>query len=334
MEKLFLNSKATENKIDADGYTRITENGILMDYSASALRFCVKAKGEVQVNFHSTVGEMPSFAVYLNNELAYDFLKATNEGKGFYTLSFALKNDLTEVEIVRKSDCVVGSCEAVSILVDGEFLNITKPTKTIEFLGDSITSAGSCFEKDGEFFTSANNSYAFITAKKLGFGYTLRSRCGIGFTMSYGGNRGIGYSWDKTYKVESFVRSETAPYIPQKKTNIACIFLGTNDLGQNWGKTQEERNELFVPKMEELIKTVRQYNGNVPVVWIAGGMTKEYLPQLKKAVANLGGNQNGVYICEITSGLNAGGGGHPNCEQQEQIANELILFLKNNIKTG
>lgn len=320
MEKLFLNSKATENKIDADGYTRITENGILMDYSASALRFCVKAKGEVQVNFHLTVGEMPSFAVYLNKELSYDFLKATEVKEGFYTLSFALKKDLTEVEIVRKSDCVVGSCEAVSITVDGEFLNITKPTKTIEFLGDSIT--------------SANNSYAFITAKKLGFGYTLRSRCGIGFTMSYGGKRGIGYGWDETYKVESFVRSETAPYIPQKKIDIACIFLGTNDLGQNWGKTEEERNELFIPKMEELIKTVREYNGNVPVVWIAGGMTKAYLPQLKKAVTNLGGEKQKIYFCEITSGLNAGGYGHPNCEQHEQIASELIAFLKNNKITG
>lgn len=318
--KLLLNNQSITEVIDAGGYTRITENGILMDYSASALRFCVKAKGEVKLEFHLTTGEMPSFAVYLNNELVYDFLKATNEGKGFYTLSFALKNDLTEVEIVRISDCVVGSCEALSILVDGEFLNITKPTKTIEFLGDSIT--------------SANNSYAFITAKKLGFGYTLRSRCGIGFTMSYSGKRGIGYGWDETYRVESFLRSETAPYIPQKKIDIACIFLGTNDLGQNWGKTKEERNELFVPKMEELINIVREYNGNVPVVWIAGGMTKAYLPQLKKAVTNLGGEKQKIYLCEITSGLNAGEGGHPNCEQQEQIANELIAFLKNNKITG
>ncbi len=337
MAKLLLNNQSITEKIDLQGYTRITENGILMDYSAASIRFCVKAKGEVEIDFHLTTGEMPSFAVYVDNKLVYDFLKPTEQKrKDFYTLSFSVGEEekLRVVEIVRKSDCIVGSCEALSILVDGEFLNIEKPTKVIDFLGDSITSAGSCFKMGDEFLTSANNSYAFITAKKLGWGYTLRSRSGSGFMMSYSGNRGIGFSWDETYKIDCFVRSETAPYVPTKKADVICIFLGTNDLEQNWSKTEAERDSLFVPKMEELLNLVRQYNSTAPVVWIAGGMTKAYLPQLKKAVTNLGGEKADIYLCEITSGLNAGGSGHPNCAQQEQIANELISFLKNNKITG
>lgn len=334
MATLLLNNKNVTEKIDTQGYTRITENGILMDYTASAIRFSVSGQGETKVLFHLTTGEIPNFAVYVNKKLAHDFLKPTQEKEGLYALSFLLDESENEIEIVRKSECVVGCCEALSIETTGELLKVQKPTKVIDFLGDSITAAGACFKRGEEFFTSANNSYAYITAKKLGFGYNIRAKSGSGFMMSYGGKSGIGFSWDETYKIENYIRSETEPYIPQRKIDIACIYLGTNDMGQNWGKTKEERNELFVPKMEELIKTVREYNGNVPVIWIAGGMTKAYMPQVEKAIANLGGEKEKLYVCEVTSGLSAGGAGHPNCEQHEQIANELVSFIKNNVKTG
>jgi hypothetical protein len=102
------------------------------------------------------------------------------------------------------------------------------------------------------------------------------------------------------------------------------INLGTND--QNKGVA----NDKWQTEVDALVKQVRaKYGKDVPIVWIfnmmtAGGFYEQYA---QKAFNALGGENAGLYICELIRN-NEGGQNHPSLAAHVTASEQLAAFLQ------
>lgn len=213
------------------------------------------------------------------------------------------------------------------------------PSKTIEFIGNSITCAygnESISEADHFEYETENHyySYAQMTARNLGAQAHVVARSGIGVYRHYGGPKTgtpenvMTTEYEYTNLYDRSERWDFRRYQPQ----VVCINLGTNDLSTNNYDVKR-----FKQAYQQFYKQVRGHNPQTKIVFLTGSMmggkeleiAKKTLNELVDEAKKNGDQQ--VYRFDFTphnGSLKYGADWHPSIWQHQFMAAELTSYLR------
>ena len=214
----------------------------------------------------------------------------------------------------------------------------TLPDRKIEFIGNSITCGlgieGNGSEKKAS--ASLQNvyyTYAARTARALNARWMTVARSGLGIYRNTLGNpKGDKGVMPDMYPYTFFNNKSELWDFSQWQPDVVCIGLGTNDT-----TNPSYDVGLLSDAFKRFIKTVRSHYPNAKIVMLTGTMIRgQRLANLKKAQTDAMeyAHQNGdkeVYRFDFTPADGSLGYGcfkHPSLRQNEQMANELVPFIK------
>lgn len=223
------------------------------------------------------------------------------------------------------------------------------PSRKIEFIGNSITCGygNEGLKKEEGFDYATENhyySYASITARNLQAQHWVVARSGIGAYRNYDGPKTgnpdsnmpvqyeyTGYAWKPELRKEPTFLQEKWDF-NRYQPDVVCINLGTNDLS-----TPNYDLSLLKQGYQKLLKMVRQHNPKAKIVFLTGSMLYHQELQLAKqlldevtAEAQKAGDKE-VYrfdMAPINGNKYYGNDWHPNIYQDEKMAAELTVFLR------
>lgn len=326
------------DKVKIEGSFDVLDEGITFDWTGSSLIFDATCMGQTVVAMHYN-GEttFQSYALYIDGVLQEEYLAPESvnlDGRTVSALVFDVgKPGNHHVQISRRVEAAVGPSEMLSLTLNGELLKTNDNEKLIEFIGDSITCGVGDLAVNGQPYadnkSDGTQAYAFLTAMELNADWRIRSRGGSGFAYCCDGRRDNTTSWDLMYPLENPFRDTVRPYTQDRQADLVCIYLGTNDVaGYHYvGKPMAENVGQVMTDMKRLVSVIKSYNPSADIVWLAGGMTDDYIPYAKQVINELGGEENGYYYCQFPSHLNAGGSAHPNAAQQKLMQETLCAFI-------
>ena len=334
-----LNSDGIMEKLKLQGRWQSLPMGITLDWTASSLEFAAECEGKVGIVVNTTItAENPEdvlyFAGYVDGvriEDAFVLKKGINYLKLTDDLAFG-KHTFT---LTRMTDAVYGNVEAVVVELDGNLTDNSKSNTMIEFIGDSITVGGGNLgsaETNSDIGSNPSmqdgtRSYAHLTARALGYDYSISARTGIALYYGYGYSDAQADTFENfynIYNIQNYYRDKTTKYVPNRESDIICINLGTNDY---WSNTLPDDN-AFTAKMVDFVSIVKRKSPHARIVLITGGINDKSKKAVTAAAQQLGGETSGVYLCHLTSWLTAGANTHPSVAQHELMAQELTAFIK------
>ena len=318
------------DRILIHGRTGEAEGGLFFDHTTAGIEFTAYMQGEVTLSVKQK--GKAYYAVWIDGVRQGDRLKADNPEFDDLCIATFAEGGVHTVRVLKA--CEMGVAQ--SVFKDLNFTGyLTQPAEKrellIEFLGDSITSgygnvmytAGVGDENSSP--VSAVNSdgtraWAFLAAEKLGARSTIISDSGIGIVYEHGpvpGRRMFNF-----WRYNSFARQELGLFEPDEVPNLIVINLGTND------RLNKVDPEALVSGTKELVALVRDtYQKDIPIVWATGMMGGAFEEHTHRALAELGGEDNGLYIVELAL-IDAAGGGHPGPRGNQASADILVGFLK------
>ncbi len=223
------------------------------------------------------------------------------------------------------------------------------PSRTIEFIGNSITCAygNEATDKLDHFQYETENhyyGYAQLTARALNARAHVVARSGIGVYRDYNGPKTgtpdsrmpvqyeyTGYATStKLRQQEGFdaERWDFARFQPE----VICINLGTNDLS-----THNYDVKLLRQAYDDFLRLVRSHNPKAKIVFLCGSMllgkeldiARKTLDQVVADAQKSGDRQ--VYRFDFSpqdGTLKYGADWHPSLWQHEKMAAELTAYLR------
>jgi hypothetical protein len=233
---------------------------------------------------------------------------------------------------------------AFEINPEGEFLQIPKKVKSIEFYGNSITEGASIHDYTGQepekwdtIYTDNYLTYAAITARRYNADYTCLARGGIGLMIS----------WYPMIMPEMYDRLN--PDDPESKwdfsrsiPDVVVINLFQNDatlvnrpehpqFKARFGNIEPNRT-FIVNAYVDFLKRIRVQYPKASIICTLGSMTatRKDLPwrgYVKDAVAQM--NDRNIFTYFF---FYKGGYMHPKVEEHQKMADSLILFIDKNLE--
>lgn len=291
----------------------------------------------------------PSCSVVIGDEVlwgkSHNFLEiVVDNGKPFRVQTTGKNNTITvarglsggehTVTICKDTEAGIGYLELVGFRCAGLVPLPAKPTRKLEFIGDSITCGmGSDLSNNpcgkGEWYDQHNayRSYGAITARRLNAQWHLTARSGIGLMHSCCDMKEVMPDvWDTIALQTPSKKWDVRKYQP----DALVITLGQNDGEQEPG--------LFQAKYAEFLRTVRKAYPRAQIVCLSSPMGSPTLQKYQKEnLTRLVNEQHragdgNVHMFFFSRGYNNGCGGHPDLSDHEKIALELIPYLKTTLK--
>jgi lysophospholipase L1-like esterase len=268
------------------------------------------------------------FTVKLDDSL---FIFKANKKDGVYYLAQNLPNQKHTLEIIRRTEWHGGNTTFLGFNIDEgkKLVPLKRKKRAIEFIGDSYTCGyGNEGKTSEEHFTyeTENNyaSYGAITARAFNAGYVAVCRSGIGMYQSYGG--GKTFTQPNLYD-EIVVNGKARWDYTRNQPQLVVIDLGGNDLSVDLDSS------AFVNTYIKFLQKIRLQYPKVKIICVAGpsglGDTWVKFQSHVKAVANhFKSIDKGIYYFKFSPFDPHGSDGHPNIKEHQQMANELILFIK------
>lgn len=272
------------------------------------------------------------FTVKLDDSL---FIFQSNNVNGIYNLANNLSNKKHTIEISRRTEWHGGNSHFLGFTIDAgkQLLPIKKRNRSIEFIGDSYTCGyGNEGKSHDEHFAYAteNNylSYGAIIARKLKANYTGICRSGIGMYQAYGGD--TSFTQPMLYD-EVAVGSKVKWNYTNHQPQLVVIDLGSNDLS-----VALDSNKYVTAYINFVQKIRRQYPA-AKIICVAGtggeGEKLILFQNLVTAVTNHFKNRDKqVYYFAYQPLTFNGSDWHPNVKEHEQMAAELLAFVKQILK--
>ena len=235
------------NKLTVFGRNAYNANGALRLFWTNA-GFAVKFEGtslSVDVSLSSIgANSLGYLNVYVDGALVPDATVKLDRNNATYTLVSGLPAGVHTVEVRKRNEAIYSGSASItvkSIATDGTFLQApAAPAKTIEFIGDSITSGFGNLVTDGSGdYTSATVegtlTWAAIASKMLGANANVLSRSGIGYcrraTMHGTSDNSFYDYYTKTAALPGTSVSTAAWDFESNPSDVIVINLGTNDSG-------------------------------------------------------------------------------------------------------
>ncbi len=242
-----------------------------------------------------------------------------------------LSNSNHTITICKNTEAGIGYLEFAGINCKKLLKLPAKPTRKIEFIGNSIT-CGSGMDlslipcSNGKWYDQHNAylSYGPLTARSLQSQWSLSSVSGIGMIHSCCNmNITMPQVFDKINMRNDSIEWNFNLYIP----DVVTICLGQNDGIQD--------STIFCNTYISFIKDVRNKYANADIICLTSPMgdeqltatLKNYLTSIVKALNNSGDKK--IYNYFFSKQYHNGCGGHPDLKDHEMIAAELTGFIKN-----
>ncbi len=318
------------------GRNTVASNGIICDHSASGIEFSAYIEGEVKLGASVSMRVTPTgayeastyYTVYIDGVRQE---KRFNIASGEATLTIANfeEGGVHTIRILKQTE----SQNSLSILKSLEFTGYFEEAPAekellIEFIGDSITSGYGNLCKNGAsnpgnaLNQDATQTYAYLTAEKLGADHSLVSYSGIGVAKGW-----PDFLMEEFFAADSYCRNTSSAYEKSFTPDIVVINLGTND------NTKGAVATTFISKAKALINLIRDtYGEDVKIIWVSNMMGSSMQTFSSKAIAALGGEANGLYTCTLPQ-EQTGGGGHPSVAGHIAAADVLTQFIEDNVLT-
>ncbi len=224
-----------------------------------------------------------------------------------------------------------------------ELLPLDEPAKRrIEFIGDSITCGMGLDLSDlpcgsGQWYDQHNAYLAYgpLLARALEADWLLSSVSGIGVSRNWNGPGPImTWVYNNLYLTsQTWVPWKEKSYDPQ----LVCICLGTNDFSDGDGSYEREPvdGERFVDNYIDLIRLIRERYGSVRICCLTSPMLsgdkaarlKELLSAVVKHMRTRERDER-IYMFEFSHSSAGGCDSHPDAVEHQQIAEELLPFVK------
>ena len=249
-------------------------------------------------------------------------------------LSAGLTDGEHTITIIKATEALQGYIEFVGLTCDKLLAPNELPKRKIEFFGDSITSGmGSeltpipCDSAEWYDQHTVYYGYAATAARTLQAQYHLTSESGIGLIHNCCDKP---YVMPRVYDKLNITDDSLTWNFNRYQPDVVSICLGQNDGIQD--STQ------FVSAYVAFIKTLRGHYPNAQFVCFSSPMANEklrntlsnYLQATVQYYQAQGETKIDYYV--FNRGFNKGCGGHPDKEDQQQIAQEVTNFIRTKMK--
>jgi hypothetical protein len=234
------------------------------------------------------------------------------------------------ITICKDTESGIGYVEFVGIKCEALLPLPAKPTRRIEYIGDSITTgtgidvaASPC--NTGAWYDQHNAymSYGAITSRALNAQWQLTAVAGIGMTYSCCDMHIVMPEvFDKMLLRDKKFKWDFSRYQP----DVVTICLGQNDGVRD--------SVTFCGAYVDFIKTVRKAYPKADIVCLSSPMANDQLsPVLKRYLTGIVAKVNDdgdrkVSQYFYSKRFHNGCGGHPDMDEQRQIAIELTTYIK------
>jgi lysophospholipase L1-like esterase len=268
------------------------------------------------------------FTVKLDDSM---FIFKADKKDGVFSLAQNLPNQKHTLEISRRTEWHGGNTTFLGFNIDeGKKLVILKRKKrVIEFIGDSYTCGygdeGKSREEHFKYETENNYaSYGAVTSRALNAAYVAVCRSGIGMYQSYGG--GKTFTQPNLYD-EIVVNSKARWDYTKNQPQLVVIDLGGNDLSVDLDSAQ------FVNTYIQFVQKIRLQYHKAKIICAAGpsGLGDKWLKfqsHVLSVVNHFKNIDSSVYYFKFSPFEPHGSDWHPNVEEHQQMASELISFIK------
>jgi len=209
------------------------------------------------------------------------------------------------------------------------------PTRKIEFVGDSYTSAsGNEYTEEGtppeaELVTNAYESFGAIIGRHYDAQYTLTSCSGYGMVLDWRGNydNNIPDCFDRTLLYTENPKWNYDQWIP----NLVVVGLGLNDYSGygGWqGTMTDENTREYKTRYHAFIQNLRDFYPGVKILAVA-----THVEWMRVTIAEIvaeekaAGHQDVFYAQYSYYPGGYVNNGHPNVETHYKIADELIAAI-------
>lgn len=324
----------------------VDDGGITVDWTASGIEFNALCQGDVYVLIKHNSAQEIYFSAYVDRVktrvCANEFKKA--EGEYLLPLAKNLSSGVHNFKLLRQSEAERGPSTVADILLDGQFLARPESSNTlIEFIGDSITcgyaNLATCSMPPDPCSTSLYEEgtlgYAYLTAEKLGFDFSMLSRQGTGIVAGWDYLTNPMGAIPRVYHLNSFYRDQRE-YDFKRKADIVVINLGTNDIYKYLGDEKDENlsDSDFIDIIYSVLCDVNDKNGD-PIMIVAVGMMtnpQTHAPLYEwynKAIERFEDSRGRkIHFCHLPENYK-GGKAHPDVEGHRAAAEVLTKFIEN-----
>ena len=268
------------------------------------------------------------FTVKLDDSL---FIFKADKKDGVYLLAQHLADKKHILEIARRTEWHGGNTTFAGFNIDeGKHLvPLKKKNRMIEFIGDSYTcgygNEGKSREEHFSYETENNYAtYGAITARAFNADYVTVCRSGIGMYQSYGG----GKIFTQPLLYDEVVTNSNSKWDYAKhQPQVVVICLGANDLSVSLDSTQ------FVNTYIQFVQKIRHQYPKAKIICVAGPSSPG--DEWTKFQSHIGAVTNhfkdidkNVYYFKYSPFTPNGSDFHPNIKEHQQMADELIPFIK------
>lgn len=293
----------------------------------------------VKVNFNGGAGTHPNyFNVFVDGVLKKVF-KLEDE-----SISEVCQTNMSDtihtIEITKRTESFCGKVEFLGFDIDGTLVTPDpKPTKKIEFIGNSITCGYGNEDVPTNGFTSdkENNylAYGAVCARELNTQYQAVAYSGRGVVFNWSCSEGdpMPIVYEKYFADEALSPNnqyDHNEYIP----DVIVINLGTND-----HSCDQITDQNFKDAYVDFIATIKSYYPDVKIVCLTGPMNSSsvFQTRIEDIVNTSGGEDAGIYFFHQSPIINssyAGGHGHPNTLMADINGKEVAAFIQENNLLG
>ncbi len=246
-----------------------------------------------------------------------DKVKITEGLKGKHTVKFFKAGEASSSILAVKG-----------IIYSGTLTTTPKKSLTIDFIGDSITSASGLYTSFGQpdeaLRTDATKGYAFKVMKEL-------SADGNIISISGGAVCTAGKRLLRDYYTRTFYSEATPAWSFKDKADIVVINLGTNDTPSYQGTTNGTLPTSQLTKgIKDTVAVVRGKNPNAKIIWCYGMMDVRLESVYSSAISEIKKTDSKVYYCKLQRIDCSGQDGHPSPAGHSYNADILTKFIRDN----
>lgn len=316
----------------------LEDNSIGLIGSASSIEFNVSGDSIV-LALQSQFAHGNNFALEINNEYQRRYMiKDSLIHK--YTIHLPSK-DANKVGVFKTSEAATGNLIFRGVEAKGLLEPPGQKMKTIEFIGNSITCGAQSDTSDvpcGEgFYHDQHNAYLAYgprLARELNADYLLSAVSGIGIYRNWNDENELEPIMPQVYENLYLDLNSDKPYSFELKPDIVSICLGTNDMSAGDGikvrkpfdKDKYIKNYVsFIDKIYKHYPDCQIILLNIPVS--SAEKKQELFSCLKKVQGHFKG-KNEIVLFDFDGIESMGCTGHPNPENQEKMAKQLLLVFK------
>ncbi len=302
-------------------------------YSGVSIRFFAKTT-EVKATIADERGEN-YFAVIVDR--VYQGKLKLDEGQKEYTVASDLGQGVHEIELVKITEEQFGKTTFHQFdLCGGKIVESNNPrTRTIEFIGNSITCAygneGYLGEKFGASTENHYFGYAPMVVRSFDANPIMVCKSGIGIYRNYGAPADSGSVDNMTnYYCRTYLYDSLPLHPFSIQPDVVCINLGTNDFGVCMPDTVK-----FMNMYMQLIDSICGHYNSPQIVSLMGTMLygefKDVCRRcINKVVADAKNKGVNISFFEMTEQDRKEPQGidwHPTIRQHLRAARELMNYL-------